>query len=45
MQSAERLCNIQDELNYLSGKVDRELRLIKELIKRIIDILKPKYEN
>lgn len=37
MNTSEQLYNITDTLHYLSDKVDRELRMIKALLKKLLE--------
>lgn len=41
MNTSEQLYHMNDTLNYLSEKVDREIRLIKNMLIKIIDYLRP----
>ena len=43
--TTERICNIQDELQYLTTKVDKDIRYIKELLRKIYDYLNTNTEN
>lgn len=40
MNNSERLCNIQDELQYLNEKVNHETRFIKSILHKIIEELR-----
>lgn len=41
MNTSEQLYHMEDSLRYLTDKVDREIRLIKNMLMRIIDYLRP----
>ena len=41
MNNSEQLYHMNDTLNYLSEKLDREIRLMKNLLRKIIDLIKP----
>ena len=41
MNTSEQLYHMNDTLHFLSEKVDREIRIIKNMLIRIIDYLRP----
>ena len=45
MNTSEQLYQMNDTLAYLSEKLDREIRIIKNMLIRIIDYLKPPIES
>ena len=42
MNTSEQLYQINDTLAYLSEKLDREIRLIKTMLRQVIDYVRPK---
>lgn len=44
MNISEQLYHIGDTLNYMNDKVDSELRMIKALLKKLLDKIKDKDE-
>jgi len=41
MNTSEQLYHIEETLRYLTEKVDREIRLIKTMLRQIIDYIRP----
>ena len=41
MNTSEQLYHMNDTLQFLNDKLDREIRLIKNMLIRIIDYLRP----
>ncbi len=41
MNTSEQLYHIEETLRYLTEKVDREIRLIKTMLRQIIDYVRP----
>ena len=41
MNTSEQLYHIEETLRYLTDKVDREIRLIKTMLRQIIDYVRP----
>ena len=45
MNTSEQLYQMNDTLAYLSEKLDREIRLIKNLLRKIVDLIKPNEDD
>ena len=45
MNTSEQLYQMNDTLAYLSEKLDREIRIIKNLLRKIIDLIKPNEDD
>ncbi len=45
MNNNERLYNIEDTLKYLTDKMDKDMRWIKNALKFVINLTKPKKCN
>jgi chromosomal replication initiation ATPase DnaA len=44
MNTSEQLYHMNDTLNFLADKIDREIRLLKNMLRKIIEHVKPKDE-
>ena len=45
MNTSQQLYQANDTLAYLSEKLDREIRIIKNLLRKIIDLIKPNEDD
>lgn len=44
MNTSEQLYHMNDTLQFLNDKLDREIRLIKNMLRKIIEYIKPSEE-